>query len=159
MEAAGLQPGIDTLDRIVDAESTLVVLRTDQPEVLVEQFRQITRRSGQSAYVWYHDGGLHSLREGGVRVPGCRRVGDTLRYVLQSMHFGIYLMIGVQGPLDRAEQTLLRQLERRRSEQVRRVVLLTNDDALIESVDGLATVIGGAVAGARPRLRDGRWVV
>ena len=89
MEAAGLQPGIDTLDRIVDAESALVVLRTDQPEVVVEQFRQITRRSGQSAYVWYRDDGLRSLREGDVRVPGCRRVSDTLRYVLQSMHFGI----------------------------------------------------------------------
>ncbi|WP_052394879.1 hypothetical protein [Oleiagrimonas soli] len=159
MEAAGLQPGIDTLDRIVDAESALVVLRTDQPEVVVEQFRQITRRSGQSAYVWYRDDGLRSLREGDVRVPGCRRVSDTLRYVLQSMHFGIYLMIGVEGPLDRAEQTLLRQLERGRSDQVRRVVLLTDDEALIDSVEGLATMMGGSVAGARPRLRDGRWVV
>lgn len=159
MEAAGLQPGSDTLESIIEADTALVVLRTDQPDLLVEQFRQVTRRSGQTAYVWHSDQGLRSLREGDVRVPGCRRFGDTLRYVLQSMHFGIYLMTGMRGKLDQADLVLLRKIRREQAEHVRKVVLLTNDDALIHSVDDLATVLGGNVAGARPRLRDGRWVV
>lgn len=159
MEAVGLQPGTDTLDRIVNAESVLTILRTDQPEVLVEQFRHVARRSGQSVYVWYPDSGLRSLREGDVRVPGCRRAGDTFRYVLQSMHFGIYLMVGVHGALGRGEQTLLRQLQRGRADHVRRIVLLTNDDALVKSVEDMASVIGGDAGSGRPRLRDGRWVV
>lgn len=159
MDAVGLQPGSDTLDRIVDADAVLTILRTEQPEVLVEQFRHVARRSGQSIYAWYPDSGLRSLREGDVRVPGCRRVGDTFRYVLQSMHFGIYLMIGVRGALGRAEQTLLRQLQRGRAEQVRRIVLLTNDEALVQSVGDMANIIGEGQATDRPRLRDGRWVV
>jgi hypothetical protein len=159
MEAVGLQPGTDTLDRIVNAESVLTILMTDQPEVLVEQFRHVARRSGQSVYVWYPESGLRSLREGDVRVPGCRRVGDTFRYVLQSMHFGIYLMVGVRGVLGRGEKTLLRQLQRASGEHVRRIVLLTNDEALVKSAEDVASVIGADHAGGRPRLRDGRWVV
>lgn len=159
MEAAGLQPGSDTLDRIIDADSSLVVLRVDQPELLVEQFRQVTRRSGQSAYVWQPDQGLRSLREGEVRVPGCRRFGDTLRYVLQSMHFGIYLITGLRGRVSQPDLVLLRRLRRDRSDPVRKVVLLTQDTTLIQSIGDLATVLGSDVPTTRPRLRDGRWVL
>lgn len=159
MEAAGLQPGSETLDRIIDADTALVVLRTDQPDLLVEQFRQVTRRSGQTAYVWHPEHGLRSLREGDVRVPGCRRFGDTLRYVLQSMHFGIYLVTGLPRRLEQPDLVLMRKFRRIKSDHVRKVVLLTGDDDLIQSIGDLATVIGGSVAGTRPRLRDGRWVV
>jgi hypothetical protein len=159
MEAAGLQPGSETLDRIIEAETALVVLRTDQPDLLVEQFRQVTRRSGQTAYVWHPEHGLRSLREGDVRVPGCRRFGDTLRYVLQSMHFGIYLVTGLPRRFEQNDLVLMRRFRRLKSDHVRKVVLLTGDEALIDSIGDLATVIGGSVSGARPRLRDGRWVV
>jgi hypothetical protein len=159
MKAVGIQPGSDTLERVIAADSVLTMIKTDQPEVLVEQFRHVARRSGQSVYVWYPDKGLRSLREGDVRVPGCRGVGDTFRYVMQSMHFGIYIMVGVRGALSRAEQTLLRQLEHRGAEYVRRIVLLGNDEALMKSVEAKATMIETGVGGGRPRLRDGRWVV
>jgi hypothetical protein len=159
MEAAGLQPGSELLERIVGADSALVVVKTGQPEVMIEQFKQAARRSGQAVYAWHEEVGLYSLREGDVRVPGCRRVGDTLRYVVQSMHFGIYLMTGIQGVLGRAEQTLLRKLARDKANYVRRVVLLTNDEALIASVEDLAEVFGSSVRDTQPRLRDGRWVV
>ncbi len=159
MEAAGFQPGSDTLEEIVDAGTVLVVLRTEQAGLLVDQFRSVARRSGQAVYVWHPDQGLKSLREVEVRVPGCRRVGDTLRYVLQSMHFGIYLMTGVRGKFSAADHLLLRKLSRTPSEQVRRVVFLTDDDAVIQSLEDMATLLGGQAAGSRPRLRDGRWVV
>lgn len=159
MEAAGLQPGSETLERIIDADSALVLLHTEQPDLLVEQFRQVTRRSGQSAYVWHPENGLRSLREGDVRVPGCRRFGDTIRYVLQSMHFGIYLVTGLHGRVSQPDLVLLRKLRRMASDQVRKVVLLTNDEKLIGSIGDLATVLGSEVAQARPRLRDGRWVI
>ncbi len=159
MEAAGLQPGSETLERIIEAESALVVLRTDQPDLLVEQFRQVTRRSGQSVYVWHSDHGLHSLREGEVRVPGCRRFSDTLRYIIQSMHFGVYLMTGMPRKLDAGDHVLLRKIRREQSDQVRKVVILTSDESLIQSVEDMATVLGGSAASARPRLRDGRWVL
>lgn len=159
MEAAGLQPGTDTFDRILGADSPVVVLETEQSEVLVEQFRQVARRSGQAVYVWRRDAGLHSLREGDVRVPGCQRIGDTLRYVLQSMHFGVYLITDVESPMGTAELALLRQLARARADHVRRVVLLGEDSALADSLEGTATVINCRAVGGRPRLRDGRWVI
>jgi hypothetical protein len=159
MEAAGLQPGSDTLDRIIEADSAVVVLRAEKPELLVEQFRQVTRRSGQTVYVWHPEEGMRSLRDMDVRVPGCRTVGDTLRFVLHSMHFGVYVLTGIRGQLAKPELALMRKLLRGVSDHVRKVVLLTDDDALVTSVEDIASVIGGSVPGSRPRLRDGRWVV
>jgi len=159
MEAAGLQPGSDTLDQIIEADSAVVVLRAEQPDLVVEQFRQVTRRSGQTVYVWHPEQGLRSLRDEDVRVPGCRTFGDTMRYVLHSMHFGIYLLTGFRGKLDKSDTTMLRKLLRGSTEHVRKVVFLSNDDALLASIGDLASVIGGTTVGTRPRLRDGRWVV
>jgi len=53
----------------------------------------------------------------------------------------------------------LRKLLRGSTEHVRKVVFLSNDEALLASLGDMASVIGGSVAETRPRLRDGRWVV
>lgn len=159
MEAAGLQPGSDTLDHIIEADSAVVVLRAEQADLVVEQFRHVTRRSGQTVYVWHPEHGLRSLRDEDVRVPGCRTFGDTMRYVLHSMHFGVYVLTGMRGKLGKPDLTLLRKLLRGSTEHVRKVVFLSNDEALLASLGDMASVIGGSVAETRPRLRDGRWVV
>lgn len=160
MEAPAVQAGSDIYERIIGADGPLVVLETDQADVLVDQFRLLARRSGQAVYLWREDVGLHSLREGEVRVPNCLRVGDTLRHVLQSMHFGIYLLAGVKAPLSQSNISLLRQLVRARTDHVRRVVLLTDDPALAASVADMALSLSRRDGlRRRPRLRDGRWVV
>ncbi|HET7360205.1 MAG TPA: hypothetical protein VFJ04_08655 [Rhodanobacteraceae bacterium] len=158
MEAPAVLAGSDIFERILGADGPLVVLETDQAEMLIEQFRQLARRNGQTAYLWREGAGLASLREGEVRVPGCLRMGDTLRYVLQSMHFGVYLFADVGVPISSANLSLLRQLTRSRSTHVRRVVLLTASPQLADSLGGIALALRRREARVQPRLRDGRWV-
>lgn len=156
MEAAHALSGREAFKQILDAEGPLVVFATAEPGELVEQFRLLARRSGQAVYHWLEGEGLRSLREGAVPVPGCLRLADTLRYVLQSLHFGVYLLEGVAEPLSAQHQSLFRQIARARTTHVRRVVLMAADTGLTESLDG-------AVGIAEPqrvqlRLRNGHWV-
>lgn len=160
MEAIPTQIGNELFDRILAANTAILVLETHQSEALIEQFRQLVRRSGQTVYLWRDGEGLSSLRESGVRVPGCLRASDTLRYVQKSMRFGIYLMTGMKPPLPTAHLSLLQRIDRTQTAFVRRVVLLSEGPELAKSLGSLATMLRHEdLVSTKPRLRDGRWVV
>lgn len=143
------------LERIIGAEYSLIRLHCEDAEVLHEQLRQHTMRTGQALYAWTVDDGLRSLREGESLVPGCRHVADALRYIAQSAHFGIYFFSGGVQPMDAAMILLLRQVARLGGERVRRVVLLDAPNTMPPGVEVFDLVWS---AGGRPRLRDGRWL-
>lgn len=154
-----MQTGGHVLERIVNTDAPLLTLETGQPEALVEQFRQHVRHSGQTVYLWHKGEGLHSLREAGMRVPGCLRLGDTLRYVLKSRHFGIYLIAGLSPRLTQTDAMLLRRVAHTKTDFVRRVVLLDEGSELSQRLGKLAVPLKHEQAThTRLRLRDGRWV-
>lgn len=159
VEIAQNQAGAQLLERIVDSEQNLVLLETDDPEALVDPFRQLCKRSGQALYVWRGDTGLTSLRDGDMLVPGSKRLTDALRFVRRSMHFGIYLMQNATSALRPQDMALLLQIARLRDGPARRVVLMGANKGLNESLEALCmrlSISGGDQP--RPRLRDGRWV-
>jgi hypothetical protein len=153
--------GSDAFERILSAPTPLVILRGREPQEVVDAFRAVARRTGQAAYLWREGEGLASLRDAQMRVPGCLRLGDVLRYILQSLHFGVYLMHLPQDRISATDLALLRQVARARTSHVRRVVLLGASDAPLSALGEDASVIdeGGPATTRAPRLRDGRWVV
>ncbi|OZB59089.1 MAG: hypothetical protein B7X39_13435 [Lysobacterales bacterium 14-68-21] len=160
MASSPPKAGIELFERILSAPGGLIALEGGDMTALLQDFRAIARHTGQAVYLWQPDVGLGSLREAHSKVPGCQRLGNALRYMQQSMHFGVYLMSGIELPLSAMDATLLRQLARAPSGHLRRVVLLDPPAALVEHF-GEAIVRISAEAGlpARPRLRDGRWVL
>ena len=160
MASAPPQAGTEIFEGILAASSGLVVLDSKDVHELVNQFRVIARHSGQAVYLWQPDTGLGSLRDAHVRVPDCQRLGNALRYMQQSMHFGVYLLVGLELPLSAMDATLLRQLARAPKDHLRRVVLIDVPAALVEHLSGLATHLRCADSQPqRLRLRDGRWLV
>lgn len=152
--------GSDIYERILTAPGGLVVLEDTDRESLIEQFRTISRHNGQSVYLWESETGMGNLREAHANIPGSQRLGNALRYIQQSIHFGIYLISQFPLPLSAMDSALLRQLARAPSGHVRRIVLLDATPALISSFDDIAVRISGlAPATQRPRLRDGRWLL
>ena len=104
-------------------------------------------------------GGHGQLREVHARVPGLQRLGNALRYMQQSNHFGIYLLAKFPLPISTMDNNLLRQLARSPAGHVRRVVLLDAEPALVAGLDDVAVRLDGSSRPAqRPRLRDGRWL-
>ena len=145
------------LARIIGAERSLILLRCAETELLREQLRLHSIRTGQSLYAWHEEAGLRSVRDGQLPVPGSRRFADALRYVAQSAHFGVYFFSGYPQPFDATLIPLLRQVAKLGGDRVRRVVLLDPDTAMPPLVD-FCEVAWNAGARAKPRLRDGRWV-
>ncbi|MGY3038550.1 hypothetical protein ACVWWQ_000137 [Rhodanobacter sp. TND4EL1] len=155
-----VQAGNDIFERILAATSGLVVLDSKDVHALIDQFRAIARRTGQAVYLWQPDTGLSSLRDAHVRVPDCQRLGNALRYMQQSMHFGVYFLLGLELPLSAMDATLLRQLARSPKGHLRRVVLIDAPAALAEHLGDLAVRLGSDDSlPRRLRLRDGRWLV
>lgn len=152
--------GSDIYERILTAPGGLIVLEHVDSQALVEQFRAVARHNGQSVYLWRPDSGMENLREAHAHIPGSQRLGNALRYIQQSIHFGIYLLSRFPLPLVPAESSLLRQLARTPAGHVRRVVLLDAVPALVASVDDVAVRMRStAKAAQHPRLRDGRWLL
>jgi hypothetical protein len=147
-------------DRVIASKQNLVVVDTSDKTELLAHFRQLAVRSGQSVYLWQDDLGISSLREGEVRVPGSKRMADALRYILQSMHFGIYLFTEVEGHLRPPNIGLLRQIGRAKGGNERKVVFIGADLTLPDSLEEMTEHLNYArVTPQRPRLRDGRWVI
>lgn len=151
--------GQDVFDKILAAPAGLVVVRSDAAATLVEHLRAIARQSGQAIYLWQAGQGLSSLRDAYARVPDAQRLGQALRYMRQSMHFGVYVLQELEMPLAPADLILLRQLARVAVGHLRRVVLLNPPLALAEQLaDVAASVDDVPDVPQRPRLRDGRWL-
>ncbi|WP_132141553.1 hypothetical protein [Luteibacter rhizovicinus] len=153
--------GTEVFEHILSAAGPLVALETGDSAVLVDQFRLVARRTGQAVYLWRQGEGLCSLRDAQARVPGCVRLGDALRYILQSLHFGVYLLDMPDTVLSATDSALLRQLARAQTEHVRRVVLLGVNATVLGALDNVVVRIDAdwRLRVIRPRLRDGRWVV
>ena len=160
MDSVPAQAGNEIFERILDATSGLVVLDSTDVHALIAQFRAIARHTGQAVYLWQPDTGLGSLRDAHIRVPDCQRLGNALRYMQQSMHFGVYFLVGLELPLSAMDATLLRQLARMPKDYLRRVVLIDAPASLVEHLGELAVHLGSEDSQPRRlRLRDGRWLV
>jgi hypothetical protein len=160
MVSALPQAGTEIFERILAAPSGLVAMDCGDLQTLVDQLRAIARHTGQALYLWQPDTGLNSLRDAHVRVPDCQRLGNALRYMQQSMHFGVYFLVGLELPLSAMDATLLRQLARQPKEHLRRVVLIDAPASLVEHLGEQAVHLG--IEDGRPRrlrLRDGHWMI
>lgn len=160
MSPAATQAGNEVFGRILETTSGLVVLDSVDIRATIIQFRALARRTGQAAYVWEPVIGMRSLRDVHARFPDCQRFGGVLRYVRQSLHFGVYFLVGLELPLSTADARALRQLARAPADYVRRVVLISPPAALVEHLGDLADHL--RYDNAKPRhlrMRDGRWLV
>jgi hypothetical protein len=147
-------------DRIVQSPQNLIAIQTANAADVIAQFRLLALRTGQSVYSWQDDAGIASLREREMRVPGSKRATDALRYILQSPQFGVYLFTDFSEHMRPPNTGLLRQIARSRTVAGRKVVFVGDEIAMPEGMDALVEFISHQpVAGTRPRLRDGRWVI
>jgi hypothetical protein len=147
------------LELILKAPGNLIALETAHVGEALAQFRTLAMRTGTSMYLWDPHGGISSLRESGLRVPGSKRITDALRYVLQSMHFGIYLFTSFEDHLKTADTVLLRRISRIHTGNERKIVFVGASLRVPEEIESsLQRLNPDSEVRAPPRLRDGRWV-
>jgi len=146
-------------DRIVQSPQNLIAIETPNAVEVLAQFRMLALRTGQSVYYWQDETGNASMRDREARVPGSRRSGDALRYILQSPQFGVYLFTEYAENFRPPNIHVLRQIALARAANSRKVVFVGEKVRMPEGMDKMFERIAHEqVTRTRPRLRDGRWV-
>ena len=147
------------LDRIVQSPQQVIALETANGAEIVAHMRTLAMRGGTSVYAWTAENGIASLRESGLNVAGSRRLGDALRYVLQSMHFGVYLFVDSAPLLRPVDTLLLRRISRLQALNERKLVFIGQRVELPEELDGMFERLSIETENQlHLRLRDGHWV-
>jgi len=146
-------------DRIVQSPLNLVAIKTANPAEVLAQFRMLALRTGQSVYYWQEESGIASLRDREARVPGSKRSGDALRYILKSPQFGVYVFTEYAENLRPPNVHVLLQIARSRTVSGRKIVFVGDKFRMPEGMDAMFEHIAHEqITRTRPRLRDGRWV-
>ena len=147
-------------DRLLERESPVIALDCEDPESALIQFRLTSRRSGRSIYHWTEGGGLQSLKASDIAVPGTRPLVEALRYVVQTMHYGIYVMSGFERQMSSTPMNYLIQLATEPQSDERKVILIGTGLRLPRPLLRVADLISESERQALTlRLRDGRWLL
>jgi hypothetical protein len=159
-DAPDIPPPTRLVEDLMGCAARVLVVHTPSAHAVLKEFRRVARLTGKSIYRYTEEVGIHSLKDGDFIVPGSKRLPDALRYIQQSMHYGIYLLDDISSSLRQPNLGLLRQLGRARTGNDRKVILIGSDlripAALAESV---MQFTHQHVLPTRPRLRDGKWVL
>lgn len=146
-------------EQILETEGNLVGIETPHVDDALEQFRQLAMRGGQAVYLWDPENGITALRQTEMRVPGSKRFSDAMRFILQSMQFGVYLLVDYEDQIKSPNTALLRRFAKTRTGNQRKIVFVTRKLVLPEEIDSLVERLSPMVVSTeKPRLRDGRWV-
>ncbi len=153
--------GQDFYDQLIEREENVIALHCLDVDAALVQFRIMCRASGRSVYHWGPNQGLVSMKASDISVPGSRQLSDALRYVLKSMHYGVYVFSDFQGHLQHRSIEHLRGVAASRDGYQRKIILLGQDIRLPGLLsDSIYHVFEQQQQNQlKPRLRDGRWVV
>ncbi|MDJ0654263.1 MAG: hypothetical protein QNJ40_08925 [Xanthomonadales bacterium] len=150
----------DLYEELLERKEHVIALHTLDVDAALVQFRVVSRRSGKSIYHWDENHGFVSMKAGDITVPGSRKLADALHYVLQSMHYGIYVMTGFERQLRHGCVQSLKEIAHAQDGHERKVILLAADIMLPGLLaDSVYHVVEDQTLVVRPRLRDGRWIV
>jgi hypothetical protein len=147
-------------ERLLERDSRVIALECDDPDAVLGQFRIASRRSGRSIYHWTEEGGLQSLKVGDISVPGTRPFVEALRYVVQSMHYGVYLFSSFERQMSSTPMNYLIQLATEPQADERKVVLISNSMKIPRPLERVADNVSESESfKLTMRLRDGRWIL
>lgn len=150
----------DLYESIVEREEHVIALHSEDVEAALVQFRVVSRRTGKSMYHWDENHGFVSMKAADISVPGSRKLSDALRYVLQSMHYGIYVITGFKRQLRHSCVEYLKAIAHAQDGHQRKVILVANEITLPGMLsESVYHIVEDQHRAVRPRLRDGRWVM
>jgi hypothetical protein len=147
------------VDDLLSAEGRLLALHTPEQEAVVREFGRVARFDGQAIYKFEPTVGLRSLKDSDFVVPSTKRLNEAIRFIQQSMHYGVYVFTDYDDLLKQGFLVLIRQLVRSRHGSGKKLVLV-GSNLRIPTVlaDITSQFTHRQVIATRPRLRDGKWV-
>lgn len=147
-------------ESLVEEEARVVAVRVNDVDASIRHFAELCMRSGRSVYLWTESRGLISLKASEISVPGTRGLEEALRYVRNSLHYGVYVFAASRLRLTQEAASYLNDLRGDRAGSDRKAIFLSEYFHLSLATQELFVHTQEPTAiGERPRLRDGRWVL
>jgi len=159
-DSSDIPPPTRLVEDLMASSARVLVVHTPSSKAVIKEFRRVARLTGKSIYRYSESIGIYSLKDGDFVVPGSKRLPDALRYIQQSMHYGIYLLDNIAASLRQPNLGLLRQLSRARAGNDRKVILVGTDLRIPAGLsESVMQFTHQHVLPTRPRLRDGKWIL
>lgn len=145
-------------ESLLSADRNLIVMSTPEPLVALSQLCQLAMRGGQAVYSWEPGLGIAPMRDLRARIASTERLGDALRYIQRSRHFGIYVLVGAERELLAEHTGLLQAISEDGSPATRKLAFLCSSFNMpADLVDSVEYLRCNGASTARLRLRDGKW--
>jgi len=81
------------IEKLISTGYKLIALETNSPEQSVNDFRPLVRE-GKAIYAWESNTGLRRIEASHISIPNTQTPELVINHILQSKHFGIYLLVG-----------------------------------------------------------------
>lgn len=146
-------------ESLLSTDKNLIIMSTPDPALALTQLRQLAMRGGQAVYVWQPQSGIAPLREASPKVAGTERLGDALRHIQRSRHFGIYLLLGAEREMRGEHVGLLQSISESDNAAPRKLAFLGSSFNMpADLVESVHYIRCNGTSDARLRLRDGTWL-
>ncbi|THB69140.1 MAG: hypothetical protein D6B28_11895 [Gammaproteobacteria bacterium] len=132
----------DLLQSLVDSSYTLVHIKTDDAERILDIFQRFNHETGCAVYNWHNDTGLHRVGFEHILIPRTKSDLDLANYIRTARHFGIYFLSDFQKTLDNeAIQNQILEISQKK-DGVRRLLAIIGKNIVIpEQLKGITCTI------------------
>lgn len=119
------------LQKLVDSKYTLVHIKTDDIDRILDIFQHFNHETGCAVYNWQNNNGLHRVGFEHILIPRTKSDSDITSYIKTARHFGIYFLSDFQQPLDNdLIQGQINEIANK-SDGVRRLMVIVGNDITI----------------------------
>ncbi|MGD8308438.1 MAG: hypothetical protein PVG98_03270 [Chromatiales bacterium] len=116
----------DAVSRLVESGFPLGTIETGAPWRIEALFRRHERATGEAIYIWERRRGLYRIGTEYIRIPHTETLGRTLAFVASTIHYGVYVIVGMGEAL--REEAVVERLRRfaRSQDRVRRMMVFVD---------------------------------
>ena len=95
------------LEKLISTGYKLVALETDSPQQSINDFRPLVRE-GKAIYLWEEASGLRRMEASHIEIPNTKTPEQVLKHIINSKHYGVYVLVGLGKELREALQPQLK---------------------------------------------------
>ncbi len=130
------------LQKLVDSNYTLVHIKTDNTDRILDIFQRFNHETGCAVYNWQKNNGLHRVGFEHILIPRTKSDTDLANYIKTARHFGIYFLSDFQSSLDKGIiQEQINEITEKK-DGVRRLLAIIGDEIKIpQSLQGITCTI------------------
>lgn len=132
----------ELLQKLVDSKYSLVHIKTDDVERLLDIFQRFNHETGCAVYKWNKNCGLHRVGFEHILIPRTISDSDLATYIRTARHFGIYFLTDFQEALDKdCIQKQIIQMSQSNDGVRRLLAVIGNDVQIPETLKNVTCTI------------------